>query len=80
MVGNYDLRSILGSQERGAGSIPATGIMNTTQKIMVVIATLFYAQAWFDVAVHAYSNALVSGLVMFTLMIGASHVKALDVS
>jgi len=48
--------------------------MNTTQKIMVVLATLFYAQAWFDVAVHAYSNALVSGLVMFTLMIGASHV------
>jgi len=53
--------------------------MSTVQKIMVVLAALFYAQAWFDVAVHAYSNALVAGLIMFTLMIGASHVKDLDV-
>lgn len=52
--------------------------MNTVsvRTIMVLLGTLFYVQAWFNVAEHDYAQALIGGLIMFTMFIGASHLDA----
>lgn len=39
----------------------------------VILATLLYVQAWFNVATENYPQAVVAGLLMFTLLIGVSH-------
>jgi len=42
----------------------------------VILAALLYVQAWFNVATENYAQAVVAGLLMFTLLIGASHLDS----
>jgi hypothetical protein len=44
--------------------------------VAIILAVLFYVQAWFDVAAQNYAHALLAGLVMFTLLMGASHLDS----
>ena len=52
--------------------------MTTTAKYGVVVGTVLYAYAWFDVVRGRYVLALIEGLAMFAMFLAASHDKPLD--